>query len=73
MLLPPDDNSRAGNQEPKDKVNVYQSSNLFIVDEVIETIREEEDWGIEQIQAREQRLIKWISETWGWSKSDSVK
>ena len=73
MLLPPDDNSRAGNKEPKDKVNVYQNSNLFIVDEVIETIGEEEDWGIEQIQERERRLMKWISETWGWSKSDSGK
>ena len=73
MLLPPDDNSSAGDQEPTTKVNVYQRPNLLVVNEVIKTIECENGWGLEQIEAREKRLIKWISETWGWGKSDSVK
>ena len=70
MLLPPDDNSTAGSQEPKAKVNIYQGTRLLIAEEVAETIKKEDNWGIEQIDAREQRLMKWISETWGWSESD---
>ena len=73
MLLPPDDNSRAGDQEPTAKVNVYRRPNLLIVNEVVKTIQDEKDWGLEQIQEREQRLMKWITETWGWRKSDSGK
>lgn len=65
MLLPPDDNSSAGDQEPKAKVNVYQRSNLLIVNEVVKTIEKQDGWGIEQIEVREQRLIKWIKEKWG--------
>ena len=73
MLLPPEDNSTAGSQEPKAKVNIYRGTRLLIAEEVAETIKKEENWDIEQIQAREQRLMKWITETWGWDKSDSVK
>ena len=73
MLLPPEDNSTAGSQEPKAKVNIYRGTRLLVAEEVAETIKKEENWDIEQIQAREQRLMKWITETWGWDKSDSVK
>ena len=75
MLLPPEDNSTAGSQEPnwRAKVNIYRGTRLLVAEEVAETIKKEENWDIEQIQAREQRLMKWITETWGWDKSDSVK
>ena len=73
MLLPPDDNSEAGDKEPKAKINVYRRPNLLIVNEVVKTIEDENGWGIEEIKAREQRLVKWISDTWGWSRSDSGK
>ena len=65
MLLPPDDNSSAGDQEPTAKVNVYRRPNLLIVNEVVKTIEDENGWGIEEIQAREKKLMKWISDTWG--------
>ena len=65
MLLPPDDNSRAGGQEPKAKLNVYRGTKLLIAEEVAETIEAEENWGIKQIEEREQRLIEWIKEKWG--------
>ena len=65
MLLPPDDNSEAGDKDPEDKICIYQRPNLLIVNEVIETIEREGDWGIDQIEEREQRLMKWISRTWG--------
>lgn len=65
MLLPPDDNSEAGDKDPEDKICTYQRPNLLIVNEVIETIEEERDWGIKQIEEREQRLMKWIFDTWG--------
>ena len=71
MLLPPDDNSSAGGREPKAKVDIYRGTRLLIADEVADLIEKEEDWGIEQIQARENQLMKWISDTWGWTKSDS--
>lgn len=70
MLLPPDDNSEAGDKEPKAKVDVYRRPNLLVVNEVVKTIEDKNGWGIEEIEEREQRLIKWISDTWGWSKSD---
>lgn len=73
MLLPPDDNSRAGGQEPKAKIDVYRGTSLLLAEEVADLIEKEDGWGIEQIQAREQRLMKWIFDTWGWSKSDSAK
>ena len=73
MLLPPDDNSSAGGQEPKAKIDVYRGTNLLLAEEVADLIDKKDGWGIEQIQAREKRLMKWISETWGWGKSDSVK
>ena len=73
MLLPPDANSRAGNQEPKAKVNVYRGARLLLAEEVADSIEKAADWGIEQIQAREKQLMKWVSDTWGWSKSDSGK
>ena len=69
MLLPPDDNSRLGGQEPKAKIDGYQSTRLLIAEEVAETIEKEDGWGIEQIEAREQRLIKWIKEKWKEDKS----
>ena len=73
MLLPPDDNSEAADKEPKTKINVYRRPNLLIVNKVVKTIEDENGWGIEEIEAREQRLVKWISDTWGWSRSDSGK
>ena len=72
MLLPPDDNSRAGCQEPKAKIDVYRGTKLLLAEEVADLIEKEDGWDIEQIQAREQRLMKWIFNTWGWSKSDSA-
>ena len=65
MLLPPKDNSEAGDREPKAKVNVYHRSNLFIVDEVVKTIEAEKGWGIKQIEERERQLIKWIRREMG--------
>ena len=65
MLLPPDDNSRAGDQEPKAKVNVYRGTRLLIAEEVAEMIEKEGGWGIKQIEKREQRLIEWIKGKWG--------
>ena len=65
MLLPPDDNSRAGCQEPKAKIDVYRGTKLLLAEEVADLIEKENGWGIEQIQAREQRLKEWISNTWG--------
>ena len=65
MLLPPDDNSRAGGQEPKAKTNVYQGTKLLIAEEVAETIEEKDGWDIEQIEERERRLMEWIQEKWG--------
>ena len=73
MLLPPEDNLTAGSKEPKAKVNIYRGTRLLIAEKVAKTIEKEENWDTEQIEVREQQLIKWISETWGWSKSDSVK
>ena len=65
MLLPPDDNSRAGNQEPKAKVDIYRGPNLLLAEEVADLIEKKDGWGIEQIEAREKQLMKWISRTWG--------
>lgn len=65
LLLPPDDNSRAGGQEPKAKTNVYRGTKLLIAEEVAETIEEKDGWDIEQIEERERRLMGWIQEKWG--------
>ena len=73
MLLPPDDNSSAGGQEPKAKVDVYRGTSLLLAEEVADLIEKGDGWSIEQIQAREKKLMKWIFDTWGWSKSNPGK
>ena len=70
MLLPLDDNSRLGRRKPEAKVNVYRDTRLLMAEEVANTI-EESGWGIEQIKAREKRLIKWICKEWGEDETDS--
>ena len=65
MLLPPDDNSRAGDREPEAKLDVYRGTRLLIAEEVAEMIEKGGGWGIKQIEKRERRLIKWIKEKWG--------
>ena len=65
MLLPPDDNSRAGDREPKAKVDIYRGTRLLIAEEVAEMIEKEGGWGIKQIEKREQQLIEWIKGKWG--------
>ena len=42
ILLPPDDNSRAGGQEPKAKVDVYRSTRLLFAEEVADLIEKED-------------------------------
>ncbi len=69
MLLPPGINSKLGNREPEAKVNCYRDTGLLTAAEVALTI-EESGWGIGEIEEREQRLIKWIRETWGQSEPE---
>ena len=64
LLLPPSTNSELGAREPEAKINGYRDTGLFIAAEVARTI-EVSGWDIEQIEARERRLIKWIQEKWG--------
>ena len=64
LLLPPGLNSQLGNQEPEEKADAYIHTGLFCADEVAQTIREE-GWDAAQIEAREQKLLAWIRETWG--------
>ena len=64
MLLPPGLNSKLGNQKPEAKAKRYRDTGLLTAVEVVRTI-EKSGWGIEEIKAREQRLIEWISEKWG--------
>ena len=65
LLLPLDINSELGNEEPKEKASRYQETGFLMAAEVAKTINEKREWGVEQIEEREQKLIKWICEEWG--------
>ena len=65
LLLPLDINSELGNEEPEVKANRYQETGFLMAAEVAKTINEKRKWGVEQIEEREQKLIKWICEEWG--------
>ena len=70
MILPPNENSRLGGKDPKEKADDYIGTGLLSAIEVAQTIQQD-GWGMEQVKEREKRLIKWIRETWGSAASDS--
>ena len=70
MILPPNENSRLGGKDPEEKACAYRGTGLLSAIEVADTIQRD-GWEIEQVKEREQRLIKWIRETWGSGASDS--
>lgn len=64
LLLPLDINSELGNEEPKKKASRYQETGFLMAAEVAKTINKKREWGVEQIEEREQKLIEWICEEW---------
>ena len=64
LLLPPGLNSTLQDREPREKVNDYRNTGLFMSAEVAQTI-ERDGWGIEQIEERERQLLNWIQCEWG--------
>ena len=69
MLLPPNENSQLGDKNPKDKADTYRGTGLLSAIEVAQTIQQN-GWGVDQVEEREERLIKWIKKTWGQSESE---
>ena len=65
LLLPLDINSELGNKEPEVKAIRYQSTGFLMAVEVAQTIDQEGEWGVKQVEERERKLIKWICEKWG--------
>lgn len=60
MLLPFRYNREAGNKSFVDKKDVYNNSGLLLVREVII----EDDWDLERIKLREDRLLEWAKVAW---------
>ena len=69
LLLPPNENSQLGDKNPKDKADTYRGTGLLSAIEVAQTIQQN-GWGVDQVEEREERLIKWIKKTWGQSESE---
>lgn len=69
LLLPPGLNSKLGDKDPKEKAECYLQTGLLSAAEVARTIQQD-GWGIEQIKAREKRVIEWIQEKWGQGESE---
>ena len=65
LLLPPGLNSSLQDREPEAKVNDYRNTGLLIAANVAQTIERDGEWGIEQIEKREQELLHWIEREWG--------
>ena len=61
VLLPKPLNSQASNADFSTKREIYRTTGLAITDE----IAAEAQWGLEQIEARENSLIEWAAEYWG--------
>ncbi|NET04076.1 MAG: DUF262 domain-containing protein [Symploca sp. SIO2B6] len=61
IILPPEVNSKASNKSFEDKKEIYRKHrHLKLVDEVIE----KEEWNMEALKEREDRLIAWAKEEW---------
>ena len=71
LLLPPGLNSRLGDKDPEEKAECYLQTGLINAAEVARTIQQD-GWGQEQVEEREQRLIEWIQEKWGEDESEPV-
>jgi len=61
MLLPPRINSKAGAKSFQRKKKIYKTNYLRLVEEILA----EKDWNYQTIEAREERLLHWMKETWG--------
>lgn len=67
LLLPPDENSRLGDKDPKEKADVYQRTGLLIAVDVAEKIKYNDDewdegWDQYKIRIREEEILDWIEE-----------
>ena len=67
LLLPPDENSRLGDKDPKEKADVYQRTGLLIAVDVAEMIQQEGEgwdkgWHEYKIRVREGEILDWIDE-----------
>ena len=64
LLLQPRLNSKLGDKDPEVKAPCYRQTGFSSARDVAQTI-EEQGWGTDQIEEREQRMIAWIREKWG--------
>ncbi|MDL1979427.1 MAG: DUF262 domain-containing HNH endonuclease family protein [Deltaproteobacteria bacterium] len=64
ILLPPGLNSQLQDLEPAQKAESYRKTGLLCATEVATTIAQN-GWATKQIEERENKLIEWITETWG--------
>ncbi|MCE9554577.1 MAG: DUF262 domain-containing HNH endonuclease family protein [Planctomycetes bacterium] len=60
LLLPEELNEEARRQGFRQKKEVYQRHNLRMVQEVLRA----SDWSLDDIEAREARIVKWAKSTW---------
>jgi hypothetical protein len=61
ILLPPGVNSKASDKSFEKKKEIYEKHrNLKIIDEVID----KDDWNLNAVNEREQRLIGWAEKEW---------
>ena len=67
LILPPDENSRLGNKDPKEKADTYQRTGLFISVDVAQWIKVDDEewdegWDENKICVREEQILDWIDE-----------
>ncbi|EDN71023.1 conserved hypothetical protein [Beggiatoa sp. PS] len=63
-LLPPQANSKAGKKTFQQKREIYQQNKqLKLMDEIINKRR----WTTKEIEERENRLLDWAIDEWGWN------
>lgn len=61
ILLPPGVNSKAGQKPFAEKKEIYKSYHLLMIDEILKL----NTWNKVTIEAREEKLLDFIKETWG--------
>jgi len=63
VLLPPRLNSKLQDSAPADKIDAYRKTGLLIAGEVAGLVKKGK-WGIRDIEAREERILKWARKQW---------
>ena len=65
LLLQPKLNSKLGKKSPHEKSPYYRDTGLFIARDVAKRIGETDEWGKEEVRAREDEILKWAKLQWG--------